>query len=178
MFIEADGLECDINDPKPLFLPPVCEMVWHSDDILKISQVIEVVYGTSRDNFKVHDISRKSKAIKCGNFVISGCNSRHLQSCIVFAKKLTSSEITLAELYYFTECTFTVVGPTNDCHCLCVAALKWYMDHPCRVWYGHPTQVWSCTQCTELDFIPVSYTTTHCVYQSSRQFWTIYGNTR
>ena len=38
------------------------------------------------------------------------------------------------------------------------------MEHPYRVWYGFPAQVWSCTQRTEVDFIPFKCIKERCVF--------------
>ena len=109
-------------------------------------------------------------------FILSGLNSRHSRSNVVFAQKPGSSDISLAEIRYFAECTFQ--HNSTDCGKVWIVALKWYMEHPCRVWYGHPAQVWSCTQRTEMDFIPFKCVKERCVYTKSVcKFRAIFRNT-
>ena len=144
---------------QPIPLPPVCESVWQSYHIAKVTKV--VCDSTGIANVDLHSIYRKSKTIRCGKFVLSGQNSRHSQSSVIFAQKPETSNIYLAEVYYFAECTIVDNSETDS---VWIVALKWYMEHPCRVWYGHPTQVWSCTQCTDVDFVPINYIKDRCTF--------------
>ena len=73
---------------------------------------------------------------------------------MIFAQKPGMTKISLAEIHYFAECTFQPNVSSTECRRVWIVALKWYMEHPSRVWYGHP-QVWSRTQCTEVDFYPL-----------------------
>lgn len=36
-----------------------------------------------------------------------------------------------------------------------LAFVSMFEEHPCRVWYGTPTQVW-CTTCSFSQFIPIT----------------------
>ena len=140
-------------------LPPVHEAVWLSHQITKLTNLL-----CEGENIVVHSIYRRSKAIKCGKFTLSGQNSRHSQSNVVFALKPGTTKISLAEIYYFAECTFQLNASSTECRNVWIVALKWYMEHPCHVWYGHPAQVWSCTQCTEVDYILFEYIKERCVF--------------
>ena len=61
---------------------------------------------TEGTDIMVHSVYKRSKAIRRGNFILSGLNSRHSKSNVVFAQKPGSSEFFLAEIHYFAECTF------------------------------------------------------------------------
>ena len=47
---------------------------------------------------------------------------------------------------------------------LWVAAVSRFMDHPCRVWYGNPVQVWSAASFPGFTFIPVTNIVSRVVY--------------
>ena len=72
----------------------------------------------------------------------------------MFAKKSGSDTLCLAQVNYFG--VFTVVNTdlqTKDT--LWLANVSCFEQHPCRLWYGTPAQVW-CTIHSNSDFIPVS----------------------
>ena len=83
---------------------------------------------------------------------------------MVFALKPGTATVSLAEIHYFAECTFQPNVFSPECQKVWIVALKWHMEHPCRVWYGHPAQVRSCTQCTEVHYVPVKYIKERCVF--------------
>ena len=71
---------------------------------------------------------------------------------------------TLCEIQYFAMCKLVPVAQTQSSNHitsepqnLWVAAVKVFMDHQCKVWYGNPVQVW-CTVPTSpsLRYVPVS----------------------
>ena len=154
------GLQTDDKESKPIPLPPVREAVWQPHQIAKLTNLL----CEGENYIVVHSIYRRSKAIKCGKFTLSGQNSRHSQSNVVFALKPGTTKVSPAEIHYFAECTFQPNISSSECQKVWIVALKWYMEHPCRVWYGHPAQVWSCTQCTEVDYIPFEYIKERCVF--------------
>ena len=58
-----------------------------------------------------------------------------------------------------------------------VIAVTWYMEHPCKVWYGSTSQVWSCVQRSEIDLIPITSFISRAVYtKATVNFGTISGS--
>ena len=45
------------------------------------------------------------------------------------------------------------------------AAVPLFLDHPCRVWFGSPTEVWS--RVTSRDILPLSYILCRIAYAST-----------
>lgn len=60
---------------------------------------------------------------------------------------------------------------------LWVAAVKVFMDHQCKVWYGNPVQVWCTVPTTPgLRYIPVSAIISRVVYIKAKvDFGSIIG---
>ena len=52
---------------------------------------------------------------------------------------------------------------TKYTHVVWVAAVKWFFEHQYKVWFGHPTQVWS-SACYPGFFIPISNIKSRVVY--------------
>ena len=86
--------------------------------------------------------------MKQGGFVLTSATSCYSKSNLIFANR-QSVAICLAQVMY---CQIDSAEPRVKI--IWVIAVKWHMDHPCKVWYGYPSQVWSCVQCSELDSYP------------------------
>ena len=57
-----------------------------------------------------------------------------------------------------------------------IACVKWFMEHPCKVWYGNPVQVWTITASGPF-FIPVENIKSRVVYSKcTRDFGRILFN--
>lgn len=75
--------------------------------------------------------------------MIGAKGSRHSRTSLVLAEKYSdngTATVNLAEVLYFALCTIAVKGEKST---VWFAPVKWFMDHQCKVWFGHPTQVWS-----------------------------------
>lgn len=113
--------------------------------------------------YRVLILCQKVKALKLSNFVISGQTSRHSGSPFVLAKRNSSTD--LAELIYFVECVaVSKSNPETSPVRLWIAAVNWLMEHPCKLWYGHPLQVWTATKSPGISLIPVIHILCRVVY--------------
>lgn len=81
-------------------------------------------------SYRIVVLSRRTKALLVQNFIIGAEGSRHTKSSLVLAKNPTTNSVCLAEIVFFLDCT--AISNTTNCHTRrWVAAVKWYMDHPC-----------------------------------------------
>ena len=48
-----------------------------------------------------------------------------------------------------------------------VAAVSWYMSHPCHVWFGKPMQLWATTLYPGYSSIPVSKIKSRVAYSKT-----------
>ncbi len=71
--------------------------------------------------------------------------------------------VCLAQVNYFGS--FTIVNTESQAEksIQWLANVSWFEQHPCRLWYGTPTQVWS-TTLSGSEFIPVDYIKDLSVY--------------
>ena len=102
-------------------------------------------------------------------------NSRHSQSNVIFAQKPRMTKISLAEIHYFTECTFQPNVSSTEYRRVWIVALKMVYGTPlpCMV------RTFCCTQCTEVDFIPFNYIKERCVFiKTLVNFGRYLGNAR
>ena len=91
--------------------------------------------------YRILVLCKRTKALVMQNFVLGAQGSRHTQSSLVLARNPSNNSICLAEIVFFLHCT-TISNDTNGRTTKWIDAVKWFMDHPCRVWFGNPTQVY------------------------------------
>ena len=82
---------------------------------------------------------QKTTAVKLGNFVLGAKASCHGNSSVLLAKR-SNDDICLCEVKYFVRCT---VKKGEEHTYVWMAAVSWFMNHQCKVWFGSPCQVWS-----------------------------------
>ena len=78
-------------------------------------------------------------------------------------KNTVTNSITMAKITFFIQCTVEY-GLTSEPSKIWMTALEWYMDHPCKVWFGNPTRVWSTATYLGYSFVLVSGIVSHIVY--------------
>lgn len=82
--------------------------------------------------------------------VIAAEKSMYSWSSLLMCQKNNSADIALAKVHFFAK-----YNADGEKHTLSCAAVSWYMPHPCHVWFGQPTQVWTVTSSPGYSFIPL-----------------------
>ena len=59
--------------------------------------------------------------------------------------------VQIANIDMFLKCSYVVEGKATTS----TIWLAHFLEHPCRVWYGYPTEVWSKFESSESVFIHV-----------------------
>ena len=130
-------------DLKPL--PPVFEP--HQVDSLK-ECLTDIVTG----DFSILPLIRKCAAISVNGHVIGSTKSRYTTSSVIM---VDGSALRVAEIQYFFS--FDVDVCQTGLQTFDYAALCFYFPHECKVWFGYPTEVWSCVTCPDVCFIPIDH---------------------
>lgn len=75
----------------------------------------------------------------------------------------------LYQLIYFMECKLVKSSDPSISTSFWVAAASEFMEHPCKVWFGNPVEVW-CMAPNSIDikFIPVSFIKKQVVYTKTK----------
>ena len=130
-------------------LPTVKEHVLSQSQM----QEVKLIFGEILDSqaFEVLMICHLTKSLRVGDFVLGAVGSRNTQSSLVLAE-CSPHQVVLAEVQYFLEVTVK----DNDHQNLWVACVNTFMEHPCRVWFGNPVQVWTSTISSSFHLIPVN----------------------
>lgn len=145
-------------------LPPIKECAFLQNELDELQAYINAGKETLHEVCVLHHrysaVMLQTKNLF--SHVIGVENSRHSRSSLLLCQKNDSEDIGLAKVQFFAKC-----NARTDCgekFTFVVAAVSWYMSHPCFVWYGKPTQVWASTLCPGYNFIPVTNIKSRVVY--------------
>ena len=142
-------------------LPPIREYALDHHEKDSICSLLDktMYVGT----YHVLVLCTPMKALLVQKFVIGAEGSRHTKYSLVLANNTVTNSNTLANITFFIQCTVGS-GITSELSKIWMAAVEWYMDHPCKVWFGNPTQVWSTATYLGYSFILVSDIVSRIVY--------------
>ena len=142
-------------------LPPVTDGASNQYELNELQSIARDVYADKP--YEVIILHNKTKAIMIKQVVIGSVGCRHSNSSMVLVR--IGNTPTLCETQSGNHDT---LPPQN----LWVAAVKVFMDHQCKVWYGNPVQVWCTVPTTPgLRYIPVSAIISRVVFKKRR--WTL-----
>lgn len=161
-------------------LPPVRDGTFNQYELGKIQSIAKDIYPD--ESYEVMMLYDKTKAVMIKKVVIGSMGCRHSNSSMVLVS--IANTPTLCEIQYFAKCKLVPVAPTQcgnhvtlKPQTLWVAAVKVFLDHQCKVWYGNPVQVWCTVPTTPgLKYVPVSAITSRVVFtKATVNFGTIIG---
>ena len=109
----------------------------------------------------VHTLCKKAKCLSVGDYVIGSMSSRHSKSSLVLVQH-SQGRITLAEVLYYLECT--AICNSGECTKMWFAYVSTFLEHPCKLWYGHPVQVWTTVKSPQMLLVPVYRVKSRVVY--------------
>lgn len=154
------AIETEMSSQSFTLLPPVLEIALSASQKLDVHSFFEK--ELSGISFVVKTLCLQTKALAINGFALGAKGSRHAQSSLVLAEQ--SQLIRLAEIQYFVECVAVPdkekAKPINQCF----ACVSWFMEHPCKLWYGNPVQVWTTVTSPGLFLIPVVSIMSRVVY--------------
>ena len=177
--LSQTSLEMSMNSNEDNITPlhPIHECVWKKEELLLLEKMVKLIHASSEYKIQILMVTKRANAVVRNGFIFPGASSRHCKSKLCLVKSF-SGDIVLAEIVYYSECHYeTIRGncePTK--HSTWLIAAELHMDHPCKAWYGYPSQVWSCTKRSSMHFIPISRFVSRVVYtKATVHFGGIYG---
>ena len=139
-------------DSCPIALPPTHEAIFPLH--VKESLLNHLLPYYSGRNISVLAIHKKCKALKIGAFTIGSVKGKFTCSSRLLVKLPSTNSQQLVCIHYYAQCT--IVSSETTSELLWTAAVSYYDDHQCRLWFGHPTEVWCTTTSSDIHFIPIS----------------------
>ena len=153
------NLETELSTCQYSALPPVKEFVLLADQKSIAKQFFAEKFGI--DVQTVHTLCKKAECLSVGDYVVGSVSTRHSKSSLVQVQH-SQGRITLAEVLYHLECTATC--SSRECAQMWFAYVSTFLEHPCKLWYGHPVQVLTTVKCPQMLLIPVYKVKSHVVY--------------
>ena len=118
--------------------------------------MINKTIDESDGKYQVLLLHQQTQTVKIeghGEHVLVTAKSRHSRSSLVHPD---NDQTALASILFFAKC-FAVNSSDSKQVSLWVAAVSWYDHHPCKLWFGKPTEVWSTTNVTDpMSFILIN----------------------
>ena len=153
-------------------LPPLVETSlepYEMDSLQSCISRAKVVSGY----FTILPLIRKCAAINIKGYNVGSGKSRYTTSSIVMASSLvvqfsasdSDQELKLAEIQYFFWCDISTEGTIKS---YCFVGLSYFIPHPCKEWYGHPTQVWSAVTTSSVEIVPINFIKSRVSYAVQR----------
>ena len=153
-------------------MPPIQEDVFNHIQLSTIATLLSSCYP--KDSHTVLMLYSRAKAIRTQQVVIGSAGCRHSNASLVLIDDPNIANTpTLCEIQYFAQCRLHPLtsssGDVSQPKTIWVAAVKVFMEHPCKHWYGHPIQVW-CTvpNSPYTHFVPVSSILSRVVFTKSK----------
>ncbi len=158
------SLETELKSNKYTALPPLREVALTEDQKTDVRKYLEKEFNGRA--FEVLTLCQKSNTLASGEFVLGAKNSRHAKSSFVLASH-TDDRVELTQINYFLKCNAKL--QTSGCFSTWFACITTYLEHPCRVWFGHPLQVWTAVPSPQVRLIPICKITSRLVYTKCRR---------
>ena len=101
----------------------------------------------------------KCNSLRNGGFLLGSTSGRHhLQSLIFMSQKK------LARIRYYAKISYIIKGRKQNTSTVWIAFANVLLEHPCQVWFGYPTEVWTNLKSTQSRFILISCFSSRVVY--------------
>lgn len=131
-------------------LPPVHERAFEPHVKSSAHKAVEDV-ADQHCTYDILTLYEKCGAIKVGQFILGSKSSRFYKGSVV--KVQAGGNDKLAEIQYFARCAVSYHTKTSY---IWLAAVCFYPEHQCKVWYGRPTEVWGGVADVDIHFLPVT----------------------
>lgn len=159
----------DSSECKPL--PPVRESAFSPEFKSRLERAFCLLCQNECFNrIQILSLHERCKAVQVGEHVLGSQSSRHKTASIVFVRTFESTESHLAEVQYYFRFHVQVAsytpGISDETRSYWFAAVTLFQPHPCKVWFGSPTEVWSQVASFNLLLIPVEFIKSRTVHTS------------
>lgn len=147
-------------------LPPIKECCFLPFELDSVKEALHRLIDLNTCSILL--LHKRVKTLLIGGFVLGAKGSHHSRSSLVVAERRTSTPTynnCLGEIQHFVSCV-TLSNDTKQPHTVWLAAVKWFEEHQCKVWFGHPTQVWSTTDRPGQFYVPISDIKSRVVYSN------------
>ena len=164
-------VNCDINSlVEPL--PPAHEASLEPHQRRSIVEAVCTTQSVRIDedsNVNVLPVFLRCSALKIGGVLIGSQQGRYQPYSVIMVHPLRHVESgpRLAKINHFARCS-CVIKTTNKCETitLWLAAVNYFHEHNCKVWFGYPTEVWATVTSVDMYYLPLTNLANEVAYTS------------
>ena len=137
-------LEQCLTDPEIISPPPpVYEVAWELHQKESISTSLAPIVG--HNNYMLLTLYKKVAALSVGGFILGSRKSRFITTSHVMAFHPNyPNQLYLARIEHFAMMDIRDNSKANTIS-IWTACVHFFDEHPCKVWFEGPTQVWTRT---------------------------------
>lgn len=151
------NMETEVSTGNYHALPPVTEYALSVEEKSEVKQCLGV------NTVSIHILCKKVKCLSIGDCVIGSKGSRHSKSSLVLVQSSRSDDcVELAEVQHYLECT--AHSSLTQYSTIWFARVETFLEHPCKLWYGHPVQVWTTVPSPRTILVPVCHIKSRVAY--------------
>ena len=135
-------------------LPPVCEAAWQQHQKQSLACIVHSILG--HNDYVLLTLYEKCKALSIAGFVLGSARSRFTTKFHVMAfHPQCANKLCLARIEHFSK--LDIKNNQHDCILsIWTACVSFFDEHPCKVWFGGPTQVWTRSVTPDHHYIKLS----------------------
>ncbi len=150
-------MEQSCSTTKPL--PPVSERVFDEFEIENITDLLDTTYSS----FEVLRLHKSVHGIALGSIKLASKSSR-FGNC---SKIIVRNKV--VEILRFVKCHILIKDEGhNETRELWLVKCSPYMEHPCKTYFGRPTQVWASSLENDYDFYKLDEITNRVTYAKTK----------
>ena len=124
------------------------------------------MYPNAGEKVEILTLYQKCSVVHVGEFLLGSTSGRRKSAAVVFVKGTDRPR--LANIHMFLKCSYVyMVEGKATTSTIWLADINYFLEHPCRVWYGYPTEVWSKFESSESFFIPLFHVHSRVAYVST-----------
>ncbi len=140
-------------------LPPISERVF--DDLER--DHIRNLLNSSYPNFEVLRLHKTMHAVALSTIKLASKNSRYGNCSKIIARHK------VVEILRFVKCYILIKeNDHEETTELWLVKCSPYMEHPCKTYYGYPTQVWASTLENNYDFYKIDEITDRVIHAQTK----------
>ena len=157
---------------KPL--PPIHEVAWETHQKRSISA--DLTPFIEHEDYTLLTLYQKSSALSVGGFILGSSSSRFVTTaCVMATHPNHPDQLNFARIECFAKLDIKDNRNTSTIS-VWTACVRFYEEHPCKLWYGGPTQIWTRTTSLDVFYIPLHFIKNRVAYsETSVNFGRIIG---
>ena len=121
------------------------------------------------DDTEILTICQKCQGLRLGGIILGTLSGQYKSYSMLLAYPLeVTLGLKLPGIRYFVRCACIVKASSRqETVTIWFAAVSFFDEHSCKVWFGHPIEVWMRVMSPDMKFIPLTHLHRQVAYTSA-----------